>query len=145
MTIGLDQSVGSTLSFALLPTCSVGITLPEILNEDATEYTCTNKTNSIGLGVAEAFLSFGANVHIIGFTQPNIDEALSLLRSEYPDPSLTISGGTADVRDEQGITEALRALAPVDHVVYTAVDARIRGPIADEDRLRYFAMHKCRS
>ena len=96
-------------------------------------YTYTNKTNSIGLGVAEAFLSFGANVHIIGFTQPNIDKALSLLRSEYPDPSLTISGGTADVRDEQSITEALRALAPVDHVVYTAVDARIRGPIADED------------
>ena len=44
-----------------------------------------------------------------------------------------ISGSTSDVRDEAAITAALRALAPVDHIIYTAVDARIRGPIGALD------------
>lgn len=85
------------------------------------------------MGVAEAFLSFGAHVHIIGSTQANLDKAIALLKEEYPDTTLSITGGTADVRNEENITNALRSLAPVDHIVYTAVDSRIRGPIADED------------
>jgi hypothetical protein len=72
-------------------------------------------------------------VHIIGFTQANIDKAIFLLKDEYPDPNLVITGSTSDVRDETAITEALRAVAPVDHIVYTAVDARIRGPIGQQD------------
>ena len=37
------------------------------------------------------------------------------------------------MRHESRIVEDLVKLGPVDHIVYTAVDARIRGPIADED------------
>lgn len=85
------------------------------------------------MGVAEAFLSFGAHVHIIGFTTASVEKAIALLKEEYPDPALSIAGSTSDVRDESAITETLRALAPVDHIVYTAVDARIRGPIGGLD------------
>ncbi|EKM56833.1 uncharacterized protein PHACADRAFT_254167 [Phanerochaete carnosa HHB-10118-sp] len=90
-------------------------------------------SRGIGLGVAEAFLSSGAHVHVIGYTAANVDKAVSLLKEEYPDPSLSISGSTSDARDEAAITEALRQLAPIDHIVYTAVDARIRGPISALD------------
>ncbi len=86
----------------------------------------------IGLGVAEAFLSYGAHVHIIGFNQSSVTDAVNLLSNEYPD-ALSITGSTSDVRNESQIVEDLLKLAPVDHIVYTAVDARIRGPIADED------------
>ncbi|KLO05169.1 NAD(P)-binding protein [Schizopora paradoxa] len=92
-------------------------------------------SRGIGLGVAEAFLSYGAHVHIIGFSERSVIVAVDLLSEEYPDShaSSLISGSTSDVRDESRITEALLKLAPVDHIVYTAVDARIRGPIAEED------------
>ncbi|KIP02150.1 hypothetical protein PHLGIDRAFT_50531, partial [Phlebiopsis gigantea 11061_1 CR5-6] len=90
-------------------------------------------SRGIGLGVAEAFLSFGAHVHLIGFTTASVQNAVKLLKEEYPDPALEIVGSTSDVRDEAAITESLRVLAPVDHIVYTAVDARIRGPIGALD------------
>ncbi|GJE86772.1 SDR family oxidoreductase [Phanerochaete sordida] len=90
-------------------------------------------SRGIGLGVAEAFLSFGAHVHIIGRTAVNVEQAIALLKEEYPDPSLSISGSTADATDEAAISEVLRQVAPVDHIVYTAVDARIRGPIGTLD------------
>jgi len=89
-------------------------------------------SRGIGLGVAEAFLSYGAHVHIIGFNQSSVTDAVNLLSNEYPD-ALSITGSTSDVRNESQIVEDLLKLAPVDHIVYTAVDARIRGPIADED------------
>lgn len=87
----------------------------------------------IGLGVAEAFLSFGAHVHLIGFTAASVAKAVALLKEEYPDSTLWITGSTSDVRDEAAITQALRDIGTVDHVVYTAVDARIRGPISTLD------------
>ena len=93
----------------------------------------TNPHRSIGLGVAEAFISSGAHVHIIGATAANLAAALALLKDEYPDPALSITGATSDVLDESAITNALRSIAPVDHIVYTAVDARIRGPIGGVD------------
>jgi len=90
-------------------------------------------SRGIGLGVAEAFLSYGASVHIIGYTQASLDAAIALLKSEYPEAADAVTGSTADVRDEAAITAALQALAPVDHIVYTAVDKRIRGPIGGEN------------
>lgn len=42
-------------------------------------------------------------------------------------------GVVANVRDEAAFTSALQALAPVDHVVFSAVDKIIRGPLADAD------------
>ena len=85
------------------------------------------------MGVAEAFLSSGANVHIISRSQQSLDSALSILKGEYPNPELTISGSTSDVLNESEITQELLKVAPVDHIVYTAVDKRIRGPIGEVD------------
>lgn len=89
-------------------------------------------SRGIGLGVAEAFLSYGARVHIISSTFESVKNALNLLTEEYPD-ALSLNAGVSDVRDESRIAEDLLQLGKVDHIVYTAVDARIRGPIADED------------
>jgi len=85
----------------------------------------------IGLGVAEAFLSSGASVSIISSTQASLNAATSLLLAEYP--GSIVGGRTADVRDEDAIAAVLREFAPVDHIVYTAVDDRIRGSIGDQD------------
>ena len=56
-------------------------------------------------------------------------------------PNLT--GKVGNVRDEASYTEALRSLAPVDHLVYSGVDKIIRGAIADadfEDAKYYFGV-----
>ncbi|TDL19694.1 NAD(P)-binding protein [Rickenella mellea] len=96
-------------------------------------------SRGIGLGVAEAFLASGASVHIIGRTAAHLHNALALLKDEYVPtkeegtPVLTVEGEVSDVTDEDKITASLRAVGPVDHVVYTAVDGRIRGPIGKVD------------
>ena len=38
-----------------------------------------------------------------------------------------------NVRDENAYTEALKSLAPVDHLIYSGVDKIIRGAIAEAD------------
>jgi len=91
-------------------------------------------SKGIGLTVAEAFLSFGAQVVIVASTEKSLSSATSLLRSEFP--SSSIDSQIADVTVEENITQALRKISTngvIDHIVYTAVDARVRGPIADED------------
>ena len=40
---------------------------------------------------------------------------------------------SGNVRDENAYTEAIRFLAPVDHLVYSGVDKIIRGAIAEAD------------
>ena len=48
-----------------------------------------------------------------------------------------------NVRDETAYTEAIKSLAPVDHIVYSGVDKIIRGAIAEadlEDSKHYFGV-----
>lgn len=40
---------------------------------------------------------------------------------------------SGNVRDEEAYTEAIKSLAPVDHLVYSGVDKIIRGAIAEAD------------
>jgi len=82
---------------------------------------------SIGNGAALALLEHGAEVIIISSSQNRVDAVLKKINN----PKLT--GKVGDVRDEDGYTELLKSLAPVDHLVYSSVDKIIRGAIADAD------------
>lgn len=93
---------------------------------------------SIGFGAAEAFVAVGAHVTIISSSQEHVDDAVQRLSKtaiEVNSSSSAVApaGVVANVRDEAAFTAALQALAPVDHVVFSAVDKIIRGPLADAD------------
>lgn len=79
----------------------------------------------IGYGAAAALADVGAKVTIISSSQSKIDAALKRLNS--PDAK----GVVADVRDEEGFTKTLQSLAPIDHLVFSAVDKIIRGKLED--------------
>lgn len=73
---------------------------------------------------------------VISSTQASLDAAVTLLKSEFPSATESIGGRIANVKDESSVAslfESLAAEGAVDHVVYTAVDKRIRGPIVNED------------
>lgn len=76
-------------------------------------------------------------MHIVGRSPTSVSNAVALLKSEYPDPALIVSGSASDVTKEAEITATLREVVQgsgqVDHIVYTAVDERIRGTIEEQD------------
>ncbi|KIY00073.1 uncharacterized protein Z520_03758 [Fonsecaea multimorphosa CBS 102226] len=84
-------------------------------------------STGIGFGAAAALLDVGAKVTIISSSPAKLDAALQRLAS--PDAK----GVVADVRDEAAFTGTLRSLAPVDHVVFSAVDNIIRGKLEDQN------------
>lgn len=79
-------------------------------------------TSGIGYGAAAALVDVGANVTIISSNQSRVDEAAKALGAK---------GVVADVHDEAAYTKILQSLAPVDHIVYSAVDNIIRGKLED--------------
>lgn len=86
---------------------------------------------SIGLGVASLFLDNGASVVIVSSSEDRVKRAVDGLKTEHPD--LSITGAAGDLTDEVSFTEVLRSLAPFDHVILTASDARLYAPLADMD------------
>ena len=84
-------------------------------------------TCRIGNGVASALLDAGAKVVIVSSSAARVKEAVSALGS----PNVT--GEEGDVRDEAKFTSLLQSLAPVDHIVFSAVDKIIRGKLEDLD------------
>ncbi|ETI29348.1 hypothetical protein G647_01801 [Cladophialophora carrionii CBS 160.54] len=85
-------------------------------------------STGIGYGAAAALLDVGAKVTIISSNQEKLDAALKQLSSNSPD----VKGVVSDVRDEAAYTKTLQSLAPVDHVVFSAVDNIIRGKLEDQ-------------
>ena len=79
----------------------------------------------IGYGAAAALLDVGAKVTIISSNQTKLDAALKQLNSP------NVKGVVSDVRDEEAYTRTLQSLAPVDHIVFSAVDNIIRGKLVD--------------
>jgi NAD(P)-dependent dehydrogenase (short-subunit alcohol dehydrogenase family) len=65
-------------------------------------------------------------VTIISSNQAKLDAALKQLKSP------NVKGVVSDVRDEAAYTKTLLGLAPVDHVVFSAVDNIIRGKLVDQ-------------
>ncbi|CAK7224150.1 hypothetical protein SBRCBS47491_005450 [Sporothrix bragantina] len=95
-------------------------------------------SSGIGFGAAEAFVAVGAHVTIVSSSQEHVDDAVKRLqavtvevKSDTPPPAP--AGLVANARDEEAFAAALQALAPVDHVVFSAVDKIIRGPLATAD------------
>ncbi|KAK5048169.1 hypothetical protein LTR84_005839 [Exophiala bonariae] len=82
-------------------------------------------STGIGFGAAAAFLDVGANVTIISSSQEKLENAVKRLDSPKA-KSLVVN-----VRDEDAVVKALQSLAPVDHVVFSAVDNIIRGKLED--------------
>jgi len=72
-------------------------------------------------------LEAGAHVTIISSSEDRVREAVKQLGSPNAD------GEVADARDEEALTNTLRSLAPLDHVIFSSVDKIIRGPLADAD------------
>jgi NADP-dependent 3-hydroxy acid dehydrogenase YdfG len=70
-------------------------------------------------------LDVGAKVTIISSSQDRVDAAIQRLHSP------NVKGVAADVHDEEAYTQSLRSLAPVDHIVFSAVDTIIRGKLED--------------
>ena len=89
--------------------------------------TNTTSAHSIGFGAAEILLEAGAHVIAISSSEERVQDAVGRLNS----PNAV--GRVADVRDEAATTQLLLSLAPLDHVVFSAVDKIIRGPLADAD------------
>ncbi|OAP58144.1 hypothetical protein AYL99_07234 [Fonsecaea erecta] len=84
-------------------------------------------STGIGFGAAAALLDVGAHVTIISSSPAKLESALQKLASP------NAKGIVADVRDEAAFTETLRSLAPVDHLVFSAVDNIIRGKLEDQN------------
>ncbi len=62
---------------------------------------------------------------IISSNQEKLDAALKQLNSA------NAKGVVSDVRDEAAFTRTLQSLAPVDHLIFSAVDNIIRGKLED--------------
>ena len=76
--------------------------------------------------MAAALLDVGAKVTIISSNQEKLDIALKQLNSSKA------KGVVSNVRDEAAYTKTLQSLAPVDHIVFSAVDNIIRGKLVDQ-------------
>ena len=86
-----------------------------------------NESHSIGFGAAVALVDVGAKVTIISSSQEKVDVAVKRIGS--PD----VKGVVTDVHDEDAYAQVLQSLAPVDHIVFSAVDNIIRGKLEDLD------------
>jgi NAD(P)-dependent dehydrogenase (short-subunit alcohol dehydrogenase family) len=82
-------------------------------------------TSGIGFGAAEILLDAGAQVIVISSSQARVEDAVKRLAS----PNVT--GKAGNVRDEEAFAELLKSIAPLDHIVFSAVDIIIRGSLAD--------------
>ncbi|TVY38072.1 Short-chain dehydrogenase/reductase [Lachnellula occidentalis] len=82
-------------------------------------------TSGIGFGAAQAFIDAGSKVIVISSNQGRVDEAVKRLNSP------NASGIVGNVREEEPFIEALRGLAPVDHIVFSGVDKIIRGKLEE--------------
>ncbi|KAH7391599.1 oxidoreductase [Cadophora sp. MPI-SDFR-AT-0126] len=82
-------------------------------------------TSGIGFGAAQAFLDAGAQVTVISSNQDRVNDAVKRLNSS------NVSGVVGNVREEESFIEVLKSLAPVDHIVFSAVDIIIRGKLED--------------
>ncbi|KIW02600.1 uncharacterized protein PV09_06049 [Verruconis gallopava] len=83
-------------------------------------------SSGIGFGAASLLLEAGAHVTIISSNEDRVKDAVRRLSGTG-----AVDGKVGDVRDEEGFTQVLISLAPLDHIVFSGVDVIIRGPLAD--------------
>jgi NAD(P)-dependent dehydrogenase (short-subunit alcohol dehydrogenase family) len=80
-------------------------------------------TSGIGFAVAEASLMQGATVVLVSSNRSKVDGALALLGNSKSD------GRVADLSDERAVESLFSKLGAFDHLVFTAGDSIIDGPI----------------
>jgi NAD(P)-dependent dehydrogenase (short-subunit alcohol dehydrogenase family) len=88
----------------------------------------------IGFGVAEAVASLGSKVIIISSSPDKVKHALGRLRAAYPES--TIQGHAVSVNDTEKFVELLKGFGEIDHLVYSAVDLLVRGPVEEIDLVK---------
>ena len=95
-------------------------------------------TSGVGFCVAEAALECGAHVMICGSRQSKLDNALSRLKSAYPEKSSNIRGQTCDLSEPQFLESRLEVLlqataggSKLDHIVFTAGPALKITPVSE--------------
>jgi NAD(P)-dependent dehydrogenase (short-subunit alcohol dehydrogenase family) len=91
------------------------------------------KAIRIGFGVAEAVTSLDAKVAIISSSEEKVSNALSRLSNSFPEQQNNVQGHTVDVTDTDKFVAILRKLAPIDHLIYSAVDSPVRKDLAELD------------
>ncbi|KAI4159031.1 MAG: hypothetical protein LQ342_006932 [Letrouitia transgressa] len=94
-------------------------------------------TSGIGFCVAEAALEHGASVFISGSKQSKLDDAISRLRTSYPDKEFSVSGQVCDLShptqlesNAQNLLAHAAAEGKIDHIAFTAGDALKITPVA---------------
>jgi NAD(P)-dependent dehydrogenase (short-subunit alcohol dehydrogenase family) len=80
-------------------------------------------TPGIGFSVAEASLMQRATVVVVSSNRSRVDDALARLGSSK------VEGRVADLSDERAVELLFRKLGPFDHLVFTAGDSIVQGPI----------------
>jgi NAD(P)-dependent dehydrogenase (short-subunit alcohol dehydrogenase family) len=80
-------------------------------------------TSGIGFAVAEASLLQGAAVVVVSRNRSKVDSALALLDDKK------VEGRVADLSDECAVESLFRKLGAFDHLVFTAGDSILEGPI----------------
>ena len=89
-------------------------------------------TSGIGLSVASLCLAHGARVIISSSTEPKLSNALSRLKTAYPQGNL--QGQICDLRAatvESSVKALFETVGHVDHVVHTAGDPLATCPLAE--------------
>jgi NAD(P)-dependent dehydrogenase (short-subunit alcohol dehydrogenase family) len=81
-------------------------------------------TSGIGFSVAEALLSEGAKVVVASSNQSKIDRTLARLGN-------LAQGHVVNLRSEDEIKRFFEQTGPFDHLVYTAGDSVVQGPVAE--------------
>lgn len=91
-------------------------------------------SSGIGYGVAEKCLSEGARVHIASSSQTRVQSSVKVLREKYAGSS--VSGHVCDMSRpdvEKHLEELFSAVAPIDHIVFTAGDSLPTTQLKDID------------
>lgn len=81
-------------------------------------------TSGIGLATAQAALAAGASVVVVSSRRQRVAEALAVLGKRA-------EGHAVDLGDEAAVRELFQQLGPFDHLVYSAGESLLIGPLAE--------------
>jgi NAD(P)-dependent dehydrogenase (short-subunit alcohol dehydrogenase family) len=83
-------------------------------------------TSGLGFALAELVTSLGAEVLVASRRQPAVDKAVRALGANA-------SGQTLDVTDEAAVRDFFDSAGPFDHLVYSAAEPLMNGPLVELD------------
>ena len=101
----------------------------------------SGSTQGIGYAIAEQLLSEGANVIINGRTESKVQQAVSLLKQQFPQS--VVLGGTADLSQAEQVNRLITNLPKIDILVNNAGVFELKPffHITEEDWLHVFQIN----